>query len=269
MRNTEHFKLFSDLRLSGVGMIGVIHATKPIDAIQRFIGRIELGVIPHVIDTIIFIDNGKIKKVYSISMQVKVPSGMTESDLARPVVVVNDFETGKLEFEIYSYGEETVVIPVTVDVSSPVEELAAQAIEEFFGEYADNVRADIVSANKCVLYVPKKDKARIIGRQGKTIEEFEKKLRMSIDVKEAGFPKKEKARKDFKNEYEVAIKKQNISFFLDPSCANKDVDIFVEGDYLLTARSSKKSVIKISRKNKLGRILIDAVQKNEKIELRL
>src|SRR3989338_1759306 len=60
MRNTEDFLLFSDLRLAGVGMIGVIHATNPIDAIQRFIGRIELGVIPHVMDTVIFIKNGKV-----------------------------------------------------------------------------------------------------------------------------------------------------------------------------------------------------------------
>jgi len=40
-------------------------------------------------------------------MEVKVPSGMTEADLARPVVTVKDFETNKLEYELYSYGEET------------------------------------------------------------------------------------------------------------------------------------------------------------------
>ena len=50
--------------------------------------------------------------VLSLKMEVKVPSGMTEADLARPVVTVHDFETGKLEYELYSYGEETVVVPV-------------------------------------------------------------------------------------------------------------------------------------------------------------
>ncbi len=48
MRVTSDFKVFSDLRLAGVGMIGVVHATRPIDALQRFIGRIELGLIPQV-----------------------------------------------------------------------------------------------------------------------------------------------------------------------------------------------------------------------------
>ncbi|HIP88611.1 MAG TPA: ATPase, partial [Thermococcus paralvinellae] len=38
MRKTSDFKIYADLRLAGVGMIGVVHATKPIDAIQRFIG---------------------------------------------------------------------------------------------------------------------------------------------------------------------------------------------------------------------------------------
>ena len=112
MRNREDFDLFADLRLSGIGLAGVIHATKAIDSIQRFVGKIELGVIPHVIDTVIFIKDGAIGHVLNLQMEVKVPSGMTEADLARPIVTVEDFESGKLEYELYSYGEETVVVPV-------------------------------------------------------------------------------------------------------------------------------------------------------------
>ena len=100
MRNTDDFRLFADLRLAGVGMVGVVHATNPIDAIQRFLGRIEMGVIPQIIDTVVFIKNGFINKVLSLKMTVKVPSGMTEADLARPVVVVMDFETGREVYEI-------------------------------------------------------------------------------------------------------------------------------------------------------------------------
>ncbi|MCX6695301.1 MAG: hypothetical protein NTU61_03300, partial [Candidatus Altiarchaeota archaeon] len=75
--------------------------------------RVELGVIPHVVDTIIHIEKGFIEKVYELSMTVKVPVGMTEKDLSRPVIQVRDFESGKPEYEIYSYGEEVVVIPVS------------------------------------------------------------------------------------------------------------------------------------------------------------
>ena len=186
MRNTNDFKLFADLRLAGVGMVGVVHATNPIDAIQRFIGRVEMGVIPQIIDTVVFIKDGFINKVLSLKMTVKVPSGMTEADLARPVVVVNDFETGKLVYEIYSYGEQTVVIPVqeTKQQSKGIHRLAAAAIEDEFRRYSRDAQVEVVSDNKCVVYVPERDIARIIGKQGKTIETIEKSLGMSIDIKE-------------------------------------------------------------------------------------
>lgn len=113
MRKTKDFKIFADMRLAGVGMIGVVHATRPIDAIQRVIGRVELGMIPSIIDTTIFIKDGKVETVYDISLTVKVPTGMTEEDLARPVIEVRDFETNELVYEIYTYGEQTVVMDVS------------------------------------------------------------------------------------------------------------------------------------------------------------
>jgi len=112
VRDTNDFKLYTDLRLSGIGMVGVIHSTTAIDAVQRFIGRLELGVIPSVLDTVVFIDKGGVGSVLELSMVVKVPSGMLEADLARPVIEIKDFLSKQLIYEIYSYGEETVVVPV-------------------------------------------------------------------------------------------------------------------------------------------------------------
>ncbi len=103
------FKIFSDFRLSGVGMVGVVHSSSAIDAIQRFIGRIELGVLPSIIDTIIFIEDGDISTVLVLKMTVKVPHGFRDKDLARPVVEVRNFRNGQLEFEIYSFGNDVVV----------------------------------------------------------------------------------------------------------------------------------------------------------------
>jgi ATPase len=91
VRDTRDFKLYTDLRLSGIGMVGVIHSTTAIDAVQRFIGRLELGMIPSVLDTVIFIDAGGVSQVLDLNMSVKVPTGMIEADLARPVVEIRDF----------------------------------------------------------------------------------------------------------------------------------------------------------------------------------
>lgn len=103
VRNTTDFVLYKDLRLTGIGLVGVIHATKPIDSIQRFIGTISLGVIPQVIDTILFIQNGKVEQIYTTALTVKTPTGMLSEDLARPVVEVKDFLTGKIIYELYSF----------------------------------------------------------------------------------------------------------------------------------------------------------------------
>ncbi len=112
VRGVKDFDLFSDMRLAGVGMVGVVHANKAIDAIQRFIGKVELGMIPSIIDTVVFIENGAVRKIYKLKMTVRVPTGMTEKDLARPLVEIVDFETKKLEYEIYTYGDATIVIPI-------------------------------------------------------------------------------------------------------------------------------------------------------------
>ncbi|MDP7244368.1 MAG: PINc/VapC family ATPase, partial [Flavobacteriales bacterium] len=204
MRNTDDFKLFADLRLAGVGMIGVVHATNPIDAIQRFLGRVEMGVIPQIIDTVFFIKDGFINKVLSLKMTVKVPSGMTEADLARPVVVVMDFETGKEAYEIYSYGEQTVVVPVQETKKGEqkgIHKLAELAIEDEFSRYSRDAEVEVVSDNKCIVYVPERDIPKIIGKQGRNISIIEKSLGMSVEVRELGDRKQE-------NEHEETETKQ-------------------------------------------------------------
>ncbi len=144
LRKTHDFRIFADMRLAGVGMVGVTHASRAIDAIQRLIGRVDLGIIPQVVDTVIFILAGKIHKVYELKMTVKVPYGMIEADLARPVIEVRDFDTQSPEYELYSYGEEIVVIPVEDSGVEKEEEFEITkskkhiilGVKEFRGRYA-------------------------------------------------------------------------------------------------------------------------------------
>ena len=86
VRKTRDFQVFADMRLAGVGMVGVVHASDPVNAVQRFMSRIELGMIPHIVDTVIFVKAGRIEQVLELKLVVKVPSGMNEPDLARPVL---------------------------------------------------------------------------------------------------------------------------------------------------------------------------------------
>ncbi len=116
LRKDSDFQAYADLRSAGVGMVGVVHAGSAIDAIQRLIhgGRVELGQVPSTVDTVIHIEAGRVAKVSSLSLKVKLPTGMSSSqrDLARPVVEVRDFEQGILEYEMFTFGGERVVMPV-------------------------------------------------------------------------------------------------------------------------------------------------------------
>ncbi|MFW9808889.1 MAG: ATPase, T2SS/T4P/T4SS family [Candidatus Thorarchaeota archaeon] len=116
LRKNSDFQAYSDLRSAGVGMVGVVHAGSAIDALQRLLlgGRVELGQVPSTVDTIVHIEDGLVSKVSSLSLKVKLPTGMggTQRDLARPVVEVRDFERGMLEYEMFTFGGEKVVVPV-------------------------------------------------------------------------------------------------------------------------------------------------------------
>ncbi len=112
VRTKSDFQIFGDMRLAGVGLVGVVHASRAVDAVQRFIRRVELGVIPNVIDTIIFIDQGQVAEVLSLEMTVKKPTGFADRDLSRPVIEIRDFQYNDLLYEIYAFGSDVIVAPV-------------------------------------------------------------------------------------------------------------------------------------------------------------
>jgi ATPase len=175
MRDDPDFKLYSDMRLAGIGMVGVVHASTPIDAIQRFVRRIELGMIPSIIDTVIFMLGGEVAKVYELKMTVKMPTGMRERDLSRPVIEVRDFLTKQLEYEMYVFGEETIVVPVKR------KEGLKDKISEELGEVS-SISEIQVRGNEVLIKVPREEISKIVGRKGKRIKRLEKRYKANIKV---------------------------------------------------------------------------------------
>ncbi|MGC8563445.1 MAG: ATPase, T2SS/T4P/T4SS family [Fervidicoccaceae archaeon] len=175
LRGDDDFKLYVDLRLAGIGMVGVMHATSPIDAIQRFIGRVELGVIPSIIDTVIFIDKGEISKVYEVSITVKLPTGLKEADLSRPVVEVKDFLTGELEYEIYTFGEQTVVVPIKKSKKVENQRLLRQ-----LETLAPNAEVEI-NNGVLILRIPPEE-ARLLSKRLKRIKRAVQKMGYDLRI---------------------------------------------------------------------------------------
>ncbi len=262
IRNTRDFEVYADMRLAGIGMVGVVHATDPVDAVQRFIGRVELGVIPHVLDTIIYIKEGEIKKVYSLSLTVRVPSGMTEADLARPLVEVRDFETNGLEYEIYTYGEQTVVVPVVEqEKKSALEKLASEKIKEEIRRFDPSAGVSFVSENKVVVKVRNEIIPRLIGKEGKTIKSIEDKLGVSIEVE----PMVESLGKEIR--FEVNETGAYVVLSFEKRIAGKNANVYIDNEYLFTATVGRAGQIKVSKNSDLGRALIKAVATNRQIRV--
>ncbi|WP_258083963.1 PINc/VapC family ATPase [Thermococcus thermotolerans] len=255
MRKTSDFKIYADLRLAGVGMVGVVHATKPIDAVQRFIGRVELGMIPQIVDTVIFIKAGRVAKVLTLEYLVKVPSGMREEDLARPVIEVRDFETGELEYEIYTYGEEISVVPVKREEKAPALKLAEKRLKQEIKKFLPDVytEVEIVSPHKAIIYADEFDIPAIIGKKGKRITELEKRIGISIDVK--SFTEREAAKPKERISVEVEEKKKTIVLRVSPDYAKRPLKFYGGEQYVFTATPSKKGLVKVSKSTPIGKEL--------------
>jgi len=113
LRKNEDFNVFADMRLAGLGMVGVIHANGVQDAVQRFSDRVDFSVLSQIVNTIIFLKQGVIHKVYDVGFTIKVPEGMGGEMHLRPVTTVTDHETGQLVLDIFRYDGETIVMPVS------------------------------------------------------------------------------------------------------------------------------------------------------------
>jgi ATPase len=150
---------------------------------------VELGLIPQVVDTVIYIEAGEVTKVYDVKTEVKVPQGLTEEDLARPVILVSEFETGVPEYEIYTFNRQVVTVPLTEEdgpgsAESGTERLARQEVEREIRSIArGRVDVEFASPDRAVVYVDDDDISAVIGKGGGRISDVEDRLGLDIDVR--------------------------------------------------------------------------------------
>ena len=261
VRKTRDFQVFADMRLAGVGMIGVVHANKPIDALQRLLGRVDMGMIPQVVDTVVFIEKGEVTHVLDVEFVVKVPAGMVEADLARPVIVVKDFETGQAEYELYSYGEQIVVMPVSKESRKPSASwrLASREIEK---EIAHHVRGpfqvEMLTDSSAVIHVPQDEAARVIGKAGKNIDQIEKNLGLHIDVRTQDAPVLAAPKLE-----ETA---KHLIIWLE-GMAGESVEVFVGEEPVFTATVGRRGDIRVAKSSEMAKRIIKRMKTGEKIEV--
>jgi ATPase len=269
MRRTKDFKVFADFRMAGVGMLGVVHTSRPVDAIQRLIGRIELGIIPQIVDTVIYMDSGSIEIVYYLKMVVKVPYGMFEADLARPVIEIRDFDTDKLLYELYTFGEQVVVIPVSAaEKKKSIPKLSEEerdTILSVFEHYVPYAPLEIepLSENRIIVRTNKEYVPQIIGKNGLKIKEIEQQLGIQIEVREIEAMEKGEVPLD------ISVKKKYIMLRTQKEYAKEILGLYIDEKQLFTAKIGAKGVCRIRKTSKDGKKLLRALQEGKRISTKI
>ncbi|PSP95136.1 ATPase [Halobacteriales archaeon QS_4_62_28] len=278
VRKTDDFEVFADMRLAGVGMIGVVHATRAIDALQRLIGRVELGLIPQIVDTVIYIEAGEVDTVYDVTTEVKVPEGLMEEDLARPVILIRDFETGQAEYEIYTFNRQVVTVPLGDEdgggrSDSGVDRIAKQEIEREIRSIAHgHVEVELKSPDTAVVWVEDDDISQVIGKGGGRITDVENRLGIDIDVRTLSEKPSSSSASSTSGSGasapgQIVTPEITSRHVLVPMEGHEGdtVEVQADGEYLFTATVSRGGEIQVSRGSAIAEELEQAIDRGKTI----
>ncbi|MCK9277885.1 MAG: PINc/VapC family ATPase [Methanoculleus sp.] len=290
IRKNEDFSVYADMRLAGMGMVGVVHAMEVHDCLRRFCDRVDYSILPQIINTIIFVVQGAITKIYDLELTVKAPEGMPGDAHVRPVIVVREHSGGEPEIEIFRYEGETLVMPLlkksaeeppvvpaapVIAETEPEEnvswKVAEREIQREIGRYTTGpVEVRIISDNKAVVYIEDKDVPAAIGKGGKNISAIVNKLGIGIDIR----PRSEfEAQRPVEEEMQLA---GGIRIRLDRkqltivSLENKGriVDVFAGKEYLFTATVNEEGDILLAKNSTIAQEMIKRYNEGETIRLR-
>jgi ATPase len=205
--------------------------------------------------------------VYDLELKVKLPTGMTESDLARPVIEIRNFENNTLEHEIYTFGEENVIVPIGKKSQKVgIEKLAEDKIRDTFKRYDPKSEVEILSDNRVRVLVDKHAIPSIIGRGGSNIKDIEKSLNIHIDVVE-----QDSSSYTSSGDLPFSFSESKTSIMLTVSREYNSMhaDIFVNDKYVTTARIGKKGQIKIPRRSDGAKNLLQLASSQNEIHIYL
>jgi ATPase len=227
--------------------------------------------IPQIVDTVIFIKDGSINKVYNLKFKVKVPTGMVEADLARPVIEVNNFENNKIDYEIYTFGDQTVVMPVKdkKERITSLEKLAGERVSEEIKKIVPKAWTDVsVNNSRATVWVEEKFIPKIIGRGGKNIAKMEKILGISIDIR--GFEEKSIKNRNYGKKCRVTIKEtiNHLHLVIGEKNAGKTMRIYSDDEELFIATISRKGEIKIEKGSDIAKNIVGGLASQNQIYAR-
>jgi len=281
LRRSEDFTTFADMRLAGVGMIGVVHALEVQDALQRFLERVDFGVLIQVVNTIFFVAEGEVARAYELQFGIQIPQGMAGEVHQRPLISVRNQETGDIEFEIFRHEGETIVMPVKREEGqrhAPAargEErlsrgLLEKEIQREIGRYTSGyVDVHMISENKAVVYIEDKDVPAAIGKGGKNVSGIVNKLSVGIDIRPRSELEKPAPEEEVQLEggFRIRTDRKQLSIIATEH-RGKIVDIFAGKEYLFTATVGEDGEIRLARNSTIAQEMMRRLNNKETIRVK-
>ena len=289
LRKNEDFNVYADMRLAGMGIIGVVHAMEVHDCLQRFSDRVDHGILPQIINTIIYVVQGEIAKIYDLELAIKAPEGMPGAAYARPVIVVREHSTREPEIEIFRYEGETLVMPLERSIEEPGAPVAApiaapvgpeenvswkvaeKEVQREIGRYTSGpVEVRIINDNKAIVYIEDKDVPAAIGKGGKNVSAIVNKLGIGIDIRprselEAQKPVEEEMQ--FAGGIRIRLDRKQLTI-ISPENRGRIVDVFAGKEYLFTATVNEEGDILLAKSSTIAQEMIKRYNEGETIRLR-
>ncbi|HXW98265.1 MAG TPA: PINc/VapC family ATPase [Methanomicrobiales archaeon] len=286
LRRNEDFTTFADMRLAGVGMVGVVHALEVQDALQRFLVRVNFGVLYQVINTIFFVTDGDVSRVYDLQFGIQVPSGMMRDSPQRPVISVRDQETGALEFEVFRHEGETIVLPAGKGGAEARPAPAARGesrgderlsrnllekeIQREIGRYTTGyVEVNLISDNKAVVYIEDKDVPAAIGKGGKNVSGIVNKLSVGIDIRPRSELERPAPEEEVQLEggFRIRTDRKQLSI-IAAEHRGKIVDLFAGKEYLFTATVGEDGEIRLAKNSTIAQEMMRRLSNKETIRVK-
>jgi len=115
MRRSDELAVYADLRLSGIKVIGGLHAKSALDAMIRLSSLVDLNLIPQIVATMVFVKAGDISEIYNVSTGFGVPKALEQigDPQIRPIVRLTNIITQETAAEAFRYEGEVMVTPAT------------------------------------------------------------------------------------------------------------------------------------------------------------
>jgi ATPase (PilT family) len=201
-----------------------------------------------------------------LELKVNVPSGMVEQDLARPVIEISDFETNNLEYEIYTFGEENIIIPVDENGSQKtgIEHLAEERILEHLYRFDPHPKIEFQGPGRIKVFVSSDSIPSLIGKSGKNIQELEKTIGLHIDVEEHGV---QRELPSMALPYDFSESRTAFIFEVDREFTGNIANFAVNDEFLFSSKIGKRGKIKVLKRSSEGKRFSRFVSTADSLEI--